>query len=312
MDVVSHSYQNRGFAIVRALRTPDERFDHLPGYSFDPNYMEDLPGYEGLRIHYLDEGPADCDVVWLCLHGEPSWSYLYRKMLPVFVAAGHRVIAPDLPGFGKSDKPIEDDVYTFDFHRNMLLGLIDRLNLKGIRVVCQDWGGLLGLTLPMARSDRFDGALVMNTAFNTGDLPLGEGFQQWRAYCNSQHDLDVARLMKRSTPVLSDDEAAAYAAPFPDARYKACVRRFPNLVADNPDADGAALSRDAREWFQTQWEGRSLLVCGVQDPVLGLPAMKHLRRIIRNAPELIELPDAGHFVQEWGVPVAEAAIRHLV
>ena len=296
---------------MEALRTPEERFENLPGFPFEPNYIEDLPGYEGLRIHYLDEGPADAEVVWLCLHGEPSWSYLYRKMLPVFVAAGHRVIAPDLLGFGKSDKPVNDDDYTFDFHRNMLLGLIDRLDLKGLRLVCQDWGGLLGLTLPMAREDRFDGVLIMNTMFNSGDMPLGEGFVQWRAFCNSQPDLDIAKLMQRGTPVLSEEEAAAYAAPFPDVTYKACVRKFPNLVADNPDADGAELSREAREWFKTQWNGKSLLACGMQDPVLGPPAMKYMQRQIRNAPALMEVADAGHFTQEWGEPIAEAAIKQL-
>jgi haloalkane dehalogenase len=296
---------------MQALRTPDDRFNDLPDFPFDPNYIDDLPCYEELRIHYLDEGPADADVVWLCLHGEPTWSYLYRKMLPVFVAAGHRVIAPDLLGFGRSDKPADDDAYTFEFHRNMLLGLIDRLDLTGIRLVCQDWGGLLGLTLPMARVERFDGALIMNTAFNAGDLPLGDGFEQWRAYCNSQPDLDVAKLMKRTMPILSDAEAAAYAAPFPEKTYKACVRKFPNLVADHSDADGAALSREAREWFRTKWEGKSLLACGMLDPVLGPPAMKYLRRNIRNAPDLMEVSDAGHFVQEWGAPIAEAAIKVL-
>ena len=296
---------------MQVLRTSDDRFADLPDYPFSPNYADDLPGYEGIRIHYLDEGPADADRVWLCLHGEPSWSYLYRKMIPVFVAAGDRVIAPDFAGFGRSDKPQDDDVYTWDFHRGMLLALIGRLDLNGIRLVCQDWGGLLGLTLPMELPERFAGLLAMNTGFNSGDLPLGEGFLQWRAYANSQHDLDVAKLMQRSTPILSDAEAQAYAAPFPDATYKAGVRQFPKMVADHPDVDGAALSRQARDWFSNEWQGTSLLACGMQDPVLGPPAMKYLQRHIRNAPKLMEVPDAGHFVQEWGGPVAEVAVDAL-
>ncbi len=296
---------------MQVLRTPDERFVDLPGFPFSPRYVDDLPGYAGIRIHYLDEGPADAGCVWLCLHGEPTWSYLYRKMLPVFVAAGDRVIAPDFAGFGRSDKPADDEVYTWDFHRNMLLALIERLNLSGIRLVCQDWGGLLGLTLPMAFPDRFDGLLAMNTSFNSGDLPLGEGFLQWREYANSQHDLDVAKLMQRSTSVLSDAEAQAYAAPFPDAAFKGGVRQFPKLVADHPEADGAALSRQARAWFNNEWQGKSLLACGMQDPVLGPPAMKYLNRQIHNSPDLMEVADAGHFVQEWGVPVAEAAVACL-
>ena len=165
---------------MKILRTPEDRFDKLPGYPFEANYLEDLAAARGARVHYLDEGPRDADVTWLCLHGEPTWSYLYRKMIPVFTAAGHRVIAPDLVGFGKSDKFEADAAYHFDFHRGVLLELVERLDLGNIRLVCQDWGGLLGLTLPMAMPGRFTGLLVMNTAFNTGDMPLGDGFLAWR------------------------------------------------------------------------------------------------------------------------------------
>lgn len=296
---------------MRILRTSDERFDNLPGFPFAPNYLDDLPAAKGCRIHYLDEGPADADVSWLCLHGEPTWSYLFRKMIPVFVAAGHRVIAPDYAGFGRSDKPVDESVYTFDFHRDMLLAFIDRLELGNIHLVCQDWGGLLGLTLPMAEPDRFSALLVMNTAFSTGDAPLGEGFLAWREFVRTHPDLDVAALMKRSTPVLSDDEAAAYAAPFPDASYKAGVRRFPEMVADDPEADGAAVSRQARDWFKNEWQGKSLMAIGMQDPVLGPPAMKYLHGFIRNCPPPIEIADAGHFVQEWGEPIAKKALAEF-
>ena len=296
---------------MQLLRTPDERFLNLPGFPFASHYLDALPGYEGIRLHYVDEGPADADVVWLCLHGQPTWSYLYRKMIPVFTGAGHRVVTPDFIGFGKSDKPVEDEVYTFDFHRNMLLAFIQHLNLQNIRLVCQDWGGLLGLTLPITMPDRFAALLVMNTTLGTGDVPLGEGFLAWRAYAKSQPDLNIARLMKRSTPELSDEEAAAYAAPFPDVTYKAGVRRFPEMVPDNPDAPGAALSREARIWWQEEWQGKSLMAVGMQDPVLGPPAMQYLHRIIRNCPPPIEVPAAGHFVQEWGTPIAEKAVITL-
>jgi haloalkane dehalogenase len=294
---------------MQTLRTPDDRFSNLPGYSFTPNYVDDLPGLPDCRIHYLDEGPADSDVTWLCLHGQPTWCYLYRKMIPVFVAAGHRVIAPDLAGFGRSDKPVEDSDYSFEFHRNMLLEFIDRLDLKNVRLVCQDWGGLLGLTLPMQQADRFSALLVMNTGLGTGDIPLGDGFLAWREFANNHPDLDIAKLLQRSTSILSDDEAAAYAAPFPDISYKAGVRQFPRLVPDNPDAPGAALSRKARSWWQNEWQGQSLMAIGMQDPVLGPPAMRYLHSLIRNCPPPIELPDAGHFVQEWGEEVATSAIE---
>lgn len=293
------------------LRTDEARFESLPGYEYSPHYLEDLPAAEGARLHYLDEGDARANTVWLCLHGQPTWSYLYRKMIPPFVAAGHRVIAPDLLGFGRSDKPDDEGFYTFDRHRSVLLQLIERLELRNLRLVCQDWGGLLGLTLPMAMPERFVGLLAMNTGLATGDIPLGEGFLAWRAYAASQPDLDIAALMKRSTPVLSDAEAAAYAAPFPDVRFKAGVRRFPQLVPDHPDAPGAAISRQARLWWNNEWSGRSLMAIGMQDAVLGPPAMRYLHKQIRGCPAPIEIAEAGHFVQEWGGPIAERALQAL-
>lgn len=296
---------------MEILRTPDDRFSDLPGFSFAANYLEDLAAAPGCRVHYIDEGPPDAEVTWLCLHGQPTWSYLYRKMIPVFAAAGHRVVAPDLVGFGRSDKPVDESVYTFDFHRNVLLEFVERLDLRNIRLVCQDWGGILGMTLPLDQADRFTGLLVMNTALGTGDVPLGEGFLAWRAYARSRPDLDVAKLMQRSTSTLSDAEADAYAAPFPDATYKSGVRRFPDLVPDHPDAGGAALSRKARSWWQTDWQGKSFMAIGVQDPVLGVPAMQYLHKQIRNCPPPLELPEAGHFVQEWGESIAEKALLEL-
>jgi haloalkane dehalogenase len=293
---------------MQIRRTPDECFLNLPGFSFAPNYLEDLPGFEGVRVHYLDEGPANASAIWLCLHGQPTWSYLYRKMIPVFLKAGHRVVAPDFIGFGRSDKPTEESVYTFDFHREMLLWLIDRLDLRSIRLVCQDWGGLLGLTLPMSRPDRFSALLVMNTTLGTGDVPLGEGFLAWRDYVRNRPDFDIAELMLRSSPGLSAQEAAAYAAPFPDSSFKAGVRRFPEMVPDHQDAPGAALSRKARTWWKDDWEGKSLMAIGMKDPVLGPPAMRYLHGIIRNCPAPIEVPEAGHFVQEWGQDIAERAV----
>ena len=157
---------------IEALRTPDERFAMLPAFPYTPHYIDTLPGYESLRMAYVDEGSSE-DEVFLCLHGEPSWSYLYRKMIPVFVGAGHRAVAPDLYGFGRSDKPVDDDVYTFDFHRNSLIRFIEHLDLKNITLVCQDWGGILGLTLPMDMPGRFKRLLVMNTG-----MPVGEGMTE--------------------------------------------------------------------------------------------------------------------------------------
>jgi haloalkane dehalogenase len=291
------------------LRTPDERFATVPGLPWPVTWIDDLPGYQGLRTAVLDTGPGAGGRTFLCLHGEPTWSFLYRRMIAVFAGAGHRVIAPDLLGFGRSDKPADDAVYTFDFHRNHLLALIERLAPGPVTLVCQDWGGLLGLTLPMEMPERFEGLVVMNTMLATGDLPLSRGFLDWRAYVASQPGLDCGRLMRRAVPFLDDAEAAAYEAPFPDARFKAGVRRFPQLVPDAPDAPGAATSRRARDWWRTAWRGRTLMAVGQTDPVLGEPVMAQLRDWIRDCPPPLLLPQAGHFTPEWGGPIAQEVLR---
>ncbi|MEM1086324.1 MAG: haloalkane dehalogenase [Pseudomonadota bacterium] len=294
--------------MIKALRTPDQHFENLPDFEFEPHYVENLKGYQGLRVHYLDEGPRDSDRVFLCLHGQPTWSYLYRKMIPVFVESGARVIAPDWLGFGRSDKPIDDSVYTYDFHRNMMIALIEHLNLSNVTLVCQDWGGLLGLTIPQDMPERFTRLLVMNTAIAVGQSP-GQGFEAWRAYNRTQPDLDVASLMQRGTPVLSEAEAAAYAAPFPDIKYKAGVRRFPDMVMTDPDMEGVEISKRAARWWSEDWNGKSFMAIGAQDPVLGPKQMEHLHSLIKECPAPLVIEEAGHFVQEWGEPVARNALK---
>jgi pimeloyl-ACP methyl ester carboxylesterase len=304
---------------IEALRTPDDRFENLPGWPYAPRYVEDLKGYEGLRMHYVDEGPKDARATFLCIHGEPSWAYLFRKMIPVFTAADCRAVAVDMFGFGRSDKPVDDHTYTYHFHRNALLAVVERLDLKNICLVVQDWGGVLGLTLPMSAPRRYTRLIVMNTG-----LPGGEeapaGFTMWRAFNRSQPDLNVGELMKRATPILSEAETTAYDAPFPDQRYKGGVRRFPELVMlkEQGAADLTPLSKEgvetslrARKFWSEDWTGESFMAIGMQDPVLGPPSMHFLRKFIKGCPEPMEVAEAGHFVQEWGVPIAKAALREF-
>ncbi len=301
---------------IKALRTPDDRFADLPGWPYAPKYVEDLPGYEGLRMHYVDEGPKD-GVTFLCIHGEPSWAYLFRKMAPVFTGAGHRFVAVDMFGFGRSDKPVGDETYTYHFHRGALLAFVEKLDLKNVCLVVQDWGGVLGLTLPMAAPARYTRLIVMNTGLPGGE-EAPEGFAMWRAFNRSQPDLDVGALMKRATPILTDAEVAAYNAPYPDQSYKGGVRRFPELVmlkekgaADLTPAskEGVETSLAARKFWSQDWTGESFMAIGMQDPVLGPPAMHALRKFIKNCPEPMEVTEAGHFVQEWGEPIAKAALE---
>jgi len=293
------------------LRTPDERFAGLPGFPFTPNYVDRLRGYDALRMHYVDEGPRDAQTVFVCLHGEPTWAYLFRRMLPVFVQAGHRVVAPDLFGFGRSDKPVDDATYTFDFHRASLQSLIEALDLRNVCLVMQDWGGLLGLTLPMAMPERITRLLIMNTMLATGDEPLPAGFVAWRDWVNKTPDMTPGKLLGRACPHLSAQECAAYDAPFPDVHHKAGVRRFPNLVAETPDTPEAATAREARAWLKSKWNGDSFMAIGMKDPVLGPAVMHTLHANIRGCPQPLQVVEAGHFVQEWGEGIAVNALAHF-
>ena len=294
-----------------ALRTHDAAFVDLPGYSWAPQYISNLPTLAGLRMHHLDEGPQNAPITWLCLHGNPTWSYLYRHMIPMFLAAGHRVVAPDLIGFGKSDKPKRGSFHTFDWHRQTLLEFVEQLDLQRIALVVQDWGGLLGLTLPMAAPQRYSHLLVMNTTLATGEEPLSPGFTAWREMCAKKPSFDIARLFARGNPQLSAAECAAYNAPFPDTGHRAATRAFPALVPEHLDDGGAAVSREARSFWQHQWQGESLMAIGQQDPVLGEPVMRALASQIRGCPEPILLADAGHFVQEHGALIARAALAQF-
>ena len=297
-----------------ALRTLDSQFVNLPGYPWAPHYVSNLPSLQGLRMHYLDEGRADAaseQTTYLCLHGNPAWSYLYRKMIPILSSAGHRVVAPDLIGFGQSDKPKKDDAHSFTWHRQTLLELVEQLDLKNVVLVVQDWGGLLGLTLPLAKPERYKGLLVMNTMLATGEQPLSPGFIAWREMCAKNPQFDIAKLFARGNPQMSADECAAYMAPFPDAGHRASTRAFPAMVPEFADSDGAAISRQARDFWMNLWSGQTLMAIGEQDPVLGPAVMHHLKSQIRHCPEPLLISAAGHFVQEHGQDIAQAAVAYF-
>ncbi len=284
------------------LRTPEERFRDLPGYSFAPHYLE----IDGARMHYVDEGRGE---VILCLHGEPTWSFLYRKMIPP-LAEGHRVVAPDFFGFGKSDKFTERRQYSFQMHRDSLAAFLDRLGLDGITLVCQDWGGLIGLRLVGEMPERFARLVLMNTALGTGEPP-GPGFMAWREYMARNPDLDVAALLERALvqdACRTPEILAAYAAPYPDRAYKEGAHAFPMLVPIAPDDPGAAESRHAREVL-SRWTRPCLLMFSDKDPVLGVAAGRVFEKLIPSAGTMIVIRDAGHFLQE---DKGEELARHIL
>ncbi|MFT7598669.1 MAG: haloalkane dehalogenase [Acidimicrobiales bacterium] len=289
--------------MTEVYRTPDERFDDLVDFPYAPNYVDDLAGYDGLRMHFLDEGPADAARTYLCLHGEPTWSYLYRKMLPIFVNSGGRVIAPDLFGFGRSDKPT-DDVYNFDFHRGSLLRLVEQLDLRNITIVCQDWGGILGLTLPLDLGDRITGVIAMNTMLVTGEMPLSPAFRTWEQWAADRPDMDIGEAIQFIDSTMPNEVLDAYRAPFPNQRSKAGPRSFPQLVPTSPDEPGGDTARRAIAWWQNEWAGDALVACGVHDKILTLRAMQMVAGWIKDCPPVLEVFDGGHFCQERGEAVA--------
>jgi haloalkane dehalogenase len=295
--------------IANALRTPDDRFVGLPDFPFEPHYVDTLTVYEGARAHYLDLGPRDADQTFVCLHGEPTWSYLYRKMIPVLLQSGARAVAPDLFGFGRSDKPVQDSTYTFGFHREFLLRFAEHAALRNITMVAQDWGGTLGLTLPVDRGFRshLDRLIVMNTVLTIGE-PLGPHFYQWRSLVRSTPDPSVGQWMLQAAPQLTEPEMAAYDAPYPDARHKAGPRTFPDLAMVEPHMDGVAEALAALRFWTEEWSGQSFMAIGAKDP--DAETMQALRATIRGCPEPMILPDTGHFVQEQdGQAVAHAALQ---
>ncbi|MFN2589252.1 MAG: haloalkane dehalogenase [Actinomycetota bacterium] len=281
---------------MRILRTPDDRFEDLPGYRFDPHFAQ--VGEGGLLVHYVDEGPRDAPPV-LLLHGEPTWSYLYRTMIPVIVDAGFRAVAPDLIGFGRSDKPAERDDYTYQRHVDWTAALIEAVHLDGVTMFCQDWGGLIGLRLAAENPDRYDRIIAANTFLPTGDLPLGEAFERWRDYSQDTPDFAVGRIVNRGCVAeLDTDVMAAYDVPFPDDSYKAGARQFPMLVPASPDDPAAPANRRAWEVLR-QWEKPFLTAFGDSDPITR-GADRLFQDLIPGARGMphVTVEGAGHYLQE--------------
>ncbi|MHB8420931.1 MAG: haloalkane dehalogenase [Myxococcales bacterium] len=276
------------------LRTPEERFADLPGFPFAPRYAE----VDGVRVAYVDEGPRTAAPV-LMLHGEPSWSYLYRKLIPPLVAAGHRAIAPDLVGFGRSDKPARPDDYTFARHVGWMKGLLEALDLHGITLVCQDWGGLIGLRLFAENPDRFARVVAANTGLPTGGERLSPAFAAWRAFARWVPRLPVGRIVAFGCASrLPAAVRAAYDAPFPDERYKAGARQFPRLVPVRPDDPAAEANR--RAWdFLRETRVPFLTAFSDRDPITRGGERALQRRIPGAAGQPhVTLHGGGHFLQE--------------
>jgi haloalkane dehalogenase len=288
------------------LRTPDERFAELPDYPFEPHYVTLS---QGLRMHYVDEGKGE---IILCLHGEPTWSYLYRKIIPP-LSKEYRVIAPDLLGFGKSDKPTRDEDFTFEFQYRSLVEFIEKLDLRQVTLVCQDWGGILGLPVAMDLQERFARLVIMNTGLPGGKLPLdikdpgftprraaaALAFLQWKAIAAKTRDLDIGAIIQLgSVAKLSPEVLAAYNAPYPDVHYKVGPVRFPAIVPISPNDPAIPYTVRASQKL-AQWHKPALVMFSDQDPIFS-GTEDFFRNLIPSAkdePEIV-IRTASHFLQE--------------
>jgi haloalkane dehalogenase len=308
---------------MKVLRTPESCFEDLPGYGFEPHYVEvptgDAVG-ESLRVHYLDEGPGagpDAAVAWkasaetvLLMHGEPSWSYLYRKMIPALCSAGLRVIAPDLVGFGRSDKPADRNDYTYARHVEwMRAALFDEVGITGITMFAQDWGGLVGLRLLAENPERFRRVVLANTGLPTGDGRMSEAFLAWQRFSQETPSLPVGRIVAGGCGrKLSDAEIAAYDAPFPDETLKEGARQFPALVPTSPDDPAAAANRHAWEVLE-KLEVPILCAFADGDPITGGGDRVFLERAPGTASQPHRVIEgARHFLQEDQPEACVAAI----
>ncbi len=299
---------------MQTLRTPDERFVDLPDFPFEPHYAE-IPDGDGgtLRVHYLDEGPADAAPV-LLLHGEPSWAYLYRHMIPPMVAAGHRVVVPDQVGFGRSDKPTETSDYTYARHVDWMSALVfDVLDLEGITFFGQDWGGLIGLRLVTAAPERFARVAIGNTGLPIGDGPLSEAFAQWQQFSQTSPVFPIGNIIDGgSATELTPEVVAAYDAPFPDDSYKAGARIWPSLVPTKADDPG--VPENLAAWEVLRGFDRPFLCCfSDSDPITkGGDATFRARVPGAEGQPHTTIEGGGHFLQEDRGPELAAVLNDFI
>jgi len=296
-------------------RSKDESFANLKDFSYEAKFIDDVKGfkdYVGLRMAYIDEGDKQADLTFVMLHGSPTWSYLWRHFIKEVIGANYRAVALDMIGFGRSDKPLDEDAYSFDSMRESIICAIEKLDLKNVVLVLHEWGGFLGLTIPMEIHERIDGIIIHNTTLATGNQLVSDSYLDWRKYIENNPDLNVRAIMARTNKILNLKECNTYHAPFETYESKIALRTLPKIYPDHPDKPGAEISQKSLEWYAEEFEGVMLSIFGMRDPLFPKEALNAFLDSIPGIIKLTGVDNAGHFLPEWAMEYGKDLITNYV
>ena len=296
-------------------RTPEEAFKNIENFNYKTNYISNLVSlsreYKEFRIAYIDENAQANNGTLLFIHGHPTWSYLWRHLIPIAIKQNYRVLAIDLPGFGKSDKPLKENFFTFKNYRDILLNFINQLNLENITLILHEWGGTLGLTLPMENPEKYLGVICFNAYINNNSVKLDSNYLNWIETNITNDDLNVRALMARTNRILKLSECNAYEAPFPDKNYKLALKMLPSIFPLSEESEGYEIGLKAEQWWIENNIIKCMLIGSAKDPIIPLEKMKNLSQIIATDEVTHVINNAGHFVPEWGMEFGEELFKQL-
>ena len=292
-----------------------EKLSNLSDFPYEAKYEKNIAGfedYEDMRMAYIDAGNKDSELTFLMLHGSPTWSYMWRHFIKEIEKADYRAVAFDMPGFGRSDKPLEEEAYSFDSLRKSLICMIERLDLKNIVLVVHEWGGFLGLTIPMDMAERFDGIIIHNTTLATGTNLISDSYADWKKYIKNNPDLNVRAVMARTNRILNLKECNNYHAPFDSYESKVALRVMPEIFPNHQGQEGIEVSKKAQDWFSNEYDGLALSMSGMRDPLFPQEAVKSFFNSIKGIHNLPGVDNAGHFLPEWAMEYGENLINKYI
>ena len=298
---------------MKKIYTSDiEKLINLPDFPYEARYEKNITGfedYEDMRMAYIDTGNKDSELTFLMLHGSPTWSYMYRHFIKEVNKANFRAVAFDMPGFGRSDKPLDEEAYTFESLRSSLICMINRLDLKNIVLVVHEWGGFIGLTIPMDMPERFDGIIMHNTTLVTGTNLMSDSYADWRKYIKDNPDLNIRAIMARTNKILNLKECNNYHAPFDSYESKVALRVMPEIFPNQKGKQGIEISKKAQDWFSNEYDGLALSLSGMRDPLFPQEALNSFFNSIKGIHKLPGVDNAGHFLPEWAMEYGENLIK---